>query len=245
MTSHPPRHRIEELLAGPERDPELRTHVEGCADCSARLRAMSDARASFVGRRDPGSFARVIAERSRDAQKKTPVLRRLAVALAAAAVMLLGVRLAMPEPTAIRFKGQASLQVFVQRDGGAEEVTNGQALETGDQLAFVYTLAEAQNLLLLSIDESGAMTRYFPAASASALLSPAARAQLPVGIELDAHRGEERLFALFSRETIDEARARDALQESLRAARARGVGIAGMSPLQLPAQQTSLWFRKP
>jgi hypothetical protein len=245
VTTHPPRHRLEELLAGSLRDAKLRGHVDACAECTARLSAMNEARAAFVGHRDPTSFARLVADRGGLRKQKTSLLRRAGFGLAAAAIVLLGARLAMPEPAAVRFKGPANLEVFVHRNGQTQPVENGQALAAGDQLAFVYTLAEAQSLLLLSIDESGAVTRYFPSESGAAVLSPAARAQLPVGIELDAHHGEERLFALFSRAPIDEPRAREALRQALRDARARGVGIAGMTRPELPAQQSSVWFRKP
>jgi hypothetical protein len=54
--------------------------------------------------------------------------------------------------------------------------------------------------LLLGIDDTGAITRYFPAdGETSATLPAGARVQLPVAIELDHHRGQERIVALTQR----------------------------------------------
>lgn len=227
MTPHLPRHQLEELAADRGR---ADSHLDACAQCTARLRALERARASFLARRDPQSFALTLV-----ARRPKPSATRFApyFLAAAAAIMLLWLR---PDSDAVRYKGSAQkLQTFVQRAGQVQALADGQPLAAGDQLAFVYTLSEPRHLLLISIDETGAIARYY-----SGPLEPATRAQLPVGIELDAHRGEERLFALFSREPIDEARVRAGLKTALREAH----GVAGMK-LLLPVEQTSTWFRKP
>jgi hypothetical protein len=245
IAPHPPRHRIEELVAGRD-DGELRTHVDACAECTKRVQALEQARASFLRRRDPIQFARVVVARREAASRARPRLpgRWASLALAAAAaVCFLWVR--RDAPDAIRLKGGRSLQAFVQRDGRPVALEDGQPLKEGDRLAFTYSLSEARHLLLLSIDDTGAITRYYPVDADHGALAPAARAQLPLGVELDAHRGEERLVALFSREPLDEARAKDALRNALRAAQAQGRGIASMTTLAVPAEQASVWFKKP
>ncbi len=239
MSPHLPRHQLEELAV--RDDAMLRAHVDGCGACSARLQALLSARASFVQERDPQAFARRVFSQRRSRRRPTHWLWAAALA-SAAALLLIWVR----DDDTIRYKGGHNFQVFVQRHGSPEILADGQPLAAGDQLAFAYSLAEPRYLLLLSIDDTGAITKYYPLdARSGSPLGPTTRRPLPVGIELDAHRGEERLVALFSRTPIDETRARDALREALRNAHARGLGVRDMGPLLLPAEQTSVWFRKP
>ncbi len=252
MTAHPSRNRLEELTAGSSRagDAELRTHVDGCGACSARVAAMQAARSAFLRRRTPTEFARSVMGKLRtsSARPKRPrrFLRVAPYVLAAASLVLVCIRLTAPSAGTIRLKGSSRLDVFVRRNGHAQALHDGEALMPGDQLAFAYTIPDARNLLLLSIDDSGIVTRYFPRdASTGSHLGPALRAQLPMGVELDAHRGEERLFALFSRDAIDEAKTRAALERALRDAKSSGGGIASMNRLALPLEQSSVWFRKP
>ncbi len=194
-------------------------------------------------RRDPQAFARQVAARRSEKRQARRWFGPAALFVAAAAALLL---VWLRSEPAIRYKGGHSFQVFVQQHGAPELLADGQALAAGDQLAFAYSLSEPRYLLLLSIDDTGEITKYYPVDAASeSPLRPAARAPLSVGVELDAHRGEERLVALFSREPLDEARVRDALRAALQEARAHGPGIANMGALALHAEQTSVWFRKP
>jgi hypothetical protein len=102
-------------------------------------------------------------------------------------------------------------------------------------------------LLLLGIDDAGTITRYFPDGNivqSSALAAGAGR-QLPVGVELDARPGRERLIALFSAAPLDEVSARAALAAAWRTARAQGKDNSQPFQLALPAEQISLWIDKP
>jgi hypothetical protein len=112
-------------------------------------------------------------------------------------------------------------------------------------LAFVYSLDRPRHLLLLGIDDAGTVTRYFPAqGTGGAPLAASPHAQLPVGIELDARKGEERLYGLFSDSVLDEAEARRALTQALSRARTHGAGIPSMGEVDLPVRAVSVWFRK-
>ncbi|HTU62866.1 MAG TPA: DUF4384 domain-containing protein, partial [Polyangiales bacterium] len=163
-----------------------------------------------------------------------------ALALAVAASLML-------RDSAIRYRGASvSLQAYVQGGAGVHALRDGEVLSGGAQLAFAYTLSEPQHLLLFGIDDAGTITRYFPdedIAEASALPAGAKR-QLPVGIELDARRGRERLIALFSSEPLARDAARAALESAWHQMRARGKGISEPIELALPAQQISVWFEK-
>jgi hypothetical protein len=253
------RHGLERLLVDDPRDAvstEQRAHAATCERCARGLQTLARARAEYVASRPAERFALAVKARaalprsqSRWQQLRWPVAAAAAVALAAVLVTSVrGPSLWSAEPAAIRYKGApAQFQVYVRHGAQTRPLRAGEALAAGDQLAFTYALSRAQHLLLFGIDDAGTIHRYFPepALAPSTVLAPGGPRQLPVGIELDARRGRERLCALFSATPLDEARAREALQRSFSAARARGRGIADLDALPLPATQISVWFEKP
>jgi hypothetical protein len=261
MSEHLARHVLERLLVDDPRDalaPDARAHLSACAPCAARMQAIVLARGEYAAGQPAAQFARAVAERAAARQDAPSVLRWPArrwaagcAALAAAAVIALALRGALSPsgPDAIRYKGPAAaLQVYVRSGAQMHALRQGEGLRAGDQLAFTYTLSQPQHLLLYGIDDAGTVTRYFPdpaLAPAGTTLPAGVTRQLPIGIELDARRGRERLVALFSPAPLDEARARAALAAALQAARTRGDGIAELGELSLPAAQASVWFDKP
>jgi hypothetical protein len=258
VITHLCRHQLEQLVANDLRatvHPALRVHLAACDPCSMRKRALEAARARFLAAYPAADFARAVVEQA--AQPEPPPRRRwqgwsapgvlasAAGSLAIGAAALLWFSRA-PAPPAIRLKGGVSLQAFAKHAGRTSALRDGDALAPGDQLAFEYALDRPRYLLLLGIDDAGAITRYFPAdSSGAAPLAATPRAQLPVGIELDARKGQERLYALFSAAALDEAEARGALIQALFAAHAHGAAIAALRELDLPAHQVTIWFRKP
>lgn len=270
MTEHPPRHQLEELLGHGARAHELRAHLAECERCSERLRNMEAARAVFEREHSASGFARKVMESRRPAPRgfawaaalralasdiarkvtatRRPAPRRgYAWAAAFGALTLAAAAMLMVRESAIRYRGASvSLQAYVQAGTGVHGVHDGEVLSGGAQLAFAYTLSEPQHLLLFGIDDAGTITRYFPdgGIAQSSALPAGAKRQLPVGIELDARRGRERLIALFSTEPLDREAARGALESAWRQVRAHGKDISHPLELALPATQISLWFDK-
>jgi hypothetical protein len=253
MSEHLARHALEELVIDQARiAPELRLHLADCEHCSRRLRGMEHARAQHALEYPAGHFARLVTKAA--AARHAPARPRLhwrwalfggtlTLAIAAAALAWL-----MPSKPVIRYRGSGiSLQAYVRSGTGSRELHQGEALSAGAQLAFTYTVAEPQHLLLFGVDDGGTITRYFPDGNIarSSALSAGATRQLPVGIELDARRGHERLIALFSETVLDEARARAAIETAWREARARGKSVTEPFELPVPARQISLWFDRP
>ena len=247
MSEHLPRHLLEAFLfesGHMSRAPELRAHLAACAHCSGRLRNMEDARAAFAREHSASEFARKVMAAGRPAPR-----RGYAWAAACGALALVALAWALHEPpeAAIRYRGAGvALQAYVQGENGVQALQDGDVLSGGARLAFTYSLNERQHLLLFGIDDTGAITRYFPDGEIvqSSALPAGAKRQLPVGIELDARRGRERLIALFSTRALDHAAARTALESAWRQARARGRGISEPLELALPVKQISLWFDK-
>jgi len=240
MTEHLSRHELEQVIAtetrtspraATRRELKAQAHVLSCDVCTTRRRSIETARARFLELAPADAFVRATLARAANAPAPTPLeKRRVGVRawalgfamLAAAAAAVLWTQ--MPARDAIRLEGTAALEVFVKRGSRVELVRDGDALASGDQLGFVYTLSEPRHLLLLGVDEQGGITRYFPAEGAvAALLRPGARVQLPLGVELDGQRGRERLIAFFGTAPLDELAVRRALGVELERARREGV----------------------
>jgi len=251
MSEHLARHALEELAIDKVRvAPELRLHLAECEHCTRRLHSMEQARAQHALEHPAGDFARLVTKAAAARRSAAPPRLHLRWPLLGGALTMVAVAVAllMPSKPVIRYRGSGiALQAYVRSGAGIRELREGEGLSAGTQLAFSYTLAEPQHLLLFGVDDGGTITRYFPDGSiahTSALAAGATR-QLPVGIELDARRGRERLIALFSDAELDEARARAAIETAWREARTRGKSVTEPFELPVPARQISLWFDKP
>jgi hypothetical protein len=238
MTIHLSGPELERIAAGGQ-PPD---HVAGCGECAARVAAIVDARARYLAAHPPDELVRAARLRVRRRRGGRLSSRRaiavgLSCALAAGALVI-----AWPggDPPAVRTRGASvALVTYVRRGGETFIARDGEALRAGDRLSFVYAAPDARRLLLVGINESGTISRYATGVS----LAPGS-GQLPVGLRLDARRGEERLVAVFGRAEPDEAAVRAALAGSLAAARAEGSGVADMR-LDLSDEHVTLWFRKP
>jgi hypothetical protein len=257
VSDHLPRHHLERLIADDPRlsvRPELQMHLASCHQCATRKRLLEAATARFLSVHPATDFVRAVLAR---ATAPGPVQRRaprvwkarpmlaagLGLLAAAAAVLSLD---RMPGTPDIRLKGGVALQAIAMHGGTTRPLRDGDALSVGDQIAFEYALDRPRHLLLLGIDDEASVTRYFPVDGSRATpLGATRRAQLPIGIQLDAHRGEERLYALFSETALDERAVRAALARALAAQTQRGGGIATMEAIDVPARHVSVWFRKP
>ncbi|HKP56342.1 MAG TPA: hypothetical protein VJV78_06470 [Polyangiales bacterium] len=242
MSGHLTRAQLEQLLADDLRVPAaLRVHAGSCDRCTVRRMALERARARYMSMHPAPEFARVVLERVNAQAPALPKPRRMhylaplaGLAVVAAALFL------WPEPAAIRTKGGISLEVFAKHGASQRPLADGEALAAGDQLAFAYALDRPRYLLLVGVDTGGEVTRYY---ASQAPLAPTRRAQLPVGIELDAGKGDERVYALFADTALDEANVREAVRKGL----AGGRGVQALEQLSLPPSISAftVWYRKP
>ena len=104
-------------------------------------------------------------------------------------------------------KGDATWQVFANRDNKTFAVHDGAELAAGDRIRFIVTPNRARYIIVASVDGSGAATIYYPYNGIQSAPAEGPRSELPGSIVLDAAPGPERLYALFSDEPIA-ARAR-------------------------------------
>jgi hypothetical protein len=138
---------------------------------------------------------------------------QLAGALAAAiaiAVLLPQWRNKAAEPE-LSNKGGPSLRIVGRHEGKIFQVLDGDHLAPGDEMRFVVEGGSWPYLLIGSIDATGTASTYFPYAAEESGRLEGAQSVLPGSIVLDASRGPERVFALFSREPIQAKALKSAL----------------------------------
>jgi hypothetical protein len=212
----------------------LQAHAVDCLHCAVALAELHDARAELLGSA-PEQAARQAATEIRARSQPARPPRRLRVAnaalpaLAAAAVIVLlaGARIgrsvsqprtATAPDTSLapaRAKGSLTMAITCRRGDRLFSVQDGAALQAGDRLRFVYTTAVAGFLTVFSVDDRGALSAFYPADRLSAQPAPAGPQWLPGSIELDDHRGQERIFALWSEHPVDDAAVRAAVARLL------------------------------
>jgi hypothetical protein len=100
---------------------------------------------------------------------------------------------------ASRVKGGVSLAVFVRGADGEPQVRQDGVYFPGERIQFAYSCDHRNRLVLLSIDEEGRMTTYYPAEGDSAVVVQQGQdLPLPNSIELDSYVGRELYVAFFS-----------------------------------------------
>lgn len=138
----------------------------------------------------------------------------------------------------VRAKGHFALAVYCKRGERVFSVHDGDNLLPGDRLRFAYTKEAAGYLTLFAVEDSGKIFPYYPEGTLGTVrVNEGAEVLLPGAVELDEHRGWERIFAVWSTRALD--------PKQLRAA----VGAHGDwrdgKQLELEGEQVSLLVERP
>lgn len=185
---------LEAFLLEPERSPAA-PHVATCADCAARLARMREEGEEFRRVVFPATVGAV-----EDAMAKRPFRWRLllvpagALAAALVAFVLVG-RQGPPEDYEYGVKGTGmALAVYVNAQEGARAVTDGAPVPANAALRFKVQPAKDCWLWIMSVDESGEISRLYPPKG----IPPDRRRTGPVpgGAVLDGQPGPERIYAV-------------------------------------------------
>jgi hypothetical protein len=110
-------------------------------------------------------------------------------------------------------------------------------------LRFAYTVAKPGFLLVFGMDDRGVLFPYYQEQSLLGVpVEAGSRVLLPGSVELDGHRGWERIFALWSEGALREDLVRRAAASALGAASG---DLQRTTTLDLPVEQVSFLLRKP
>jgi hypothetical protein len=105
---------------------------------------------------------------------------------------------AVGEDSDIAIKGDASWQVFANRDGQTFAVRDHTELAAGDRIRFVVLPGGARYLLIASVDGDRGVTVYYPYHGERSAAIDGVRFELAGSIVLDDASGPERIFAILS-----------------------------------------------
>lgn len=178
---------------GDEHSERVRQHATACQDCSRALAAISAA--------DDPLARRGAAPRA----GRRALIWTLALAIPAAAIAVVVPRLGGSPASDLQAKGgdaRPALEIFARRGAHPFRVGADTPLRSGDEIRFVVHRPEGlSHVMIASVEESGTTNLYFPfgAGGSVEVAGAGGRAELPGAIVLDASRGPERVFALFSR----------------------------------------------
>jgi hypothetical protein len=231
----------------PDRPPEFTVHVGTCARCSSILADISDARALLLGA-DPAEAsaraARVIFETAQQRKGLRRWLKYLVPVLLvpATAALLVLARPSLPSHGS-GIKGGLIVETYCKREGRVFPAVDGGDYRVGDQLRFAYTQDRPGFLLVFGVDDTGKVFPYYEEdALVGTPVQPGARVFLPGSVQLDAHKGWERIYLLWTQSPLPDSAVRPAVAASLSAANG---DLRRTSALDLPVEQVSLLLRRP
>jgi hypothetical protein len=237
----------------PERPAEFVAHVGGCGRCADVLADISDARSLLLGA-DPAEAslraARNILEVARQRRGRRRWLRFLAPAflIPAAAALLLIVRPVLHlngagDRAGTAIKGGLIVETYCKRGDKVFPAVEGGEFVEGDRLRFAYSQDKPGYLLVFGVDDQGRVFPYYEErALVGVRVEAGARVLLPDSVQLDNHKGWERIFALWAEAQFADDVVRAAVGAALSAADS---DIRRMTALDLPVEQVSMLLRRP
>jgi len=244
-----------------ERSPDASDHLRTCARCAAALAELELARQELLGV-DPHAQSLVAARAilARVAERRRKAWWRFVVPLAltpvaAAAMLLLLVTRGAPAPDTtvsgaarhvagtVRAKGALLVEAFCKRGDSVFPVKDGDDFVAGDRLRFAYTKDQAGVLLVFGVDDAGRLFPYYrDDALAGVTAPPGSQVMLPESVELDDHHGWERVFAVWTPDTLGQDAIRTAVAQALAAVEG---DIRQAARLPVQAEQVSFLLRRP
>jgi hypothetical protein len=142
----------------------------------------------------------------------------------------------------VAIKGDASWQVFANRNGQTFAVHDRTDLAAGDRIRFVVLPDGGNYLLVASVDGGGGVTVYYPYNGERSAAIDGVRFELAGSIVLDDSPGPERIFAIVSDAPVEAASVTARLRE-VAAGGANAIRATRTLPLHARAQ-LSLVFEK-
>ena len=144
----------------------------------------------------------------------------------------------------------AGLQFFVWRDSAAVEGREGGVYREDEQIRFTYWSGENDYLVVLSIENSGQVTVYYPDGGRGE--DPSRSLRIPRGrnialegsVVLNDYVGRERFFALFSTEPLSVAQVRETASRAFLALGGDAGDVRALTRLPLDVPQATFWIEK-
>jgi len=182
--------------------PEVTSHLTVCLDCSARLEAMEAERIHFHQYVRPATHDRLLERHGARSWRRRFIWGLGVPVLAAAAFVLMPAAPVQNEAEYVGTKGRADdggshrlrFATYVQEAGKVRAVSNGESLPADATIRFQVWPDEPCWLSIVSVDQSGVVSRVYPAEGAATETSRGG--PVPGGAVLDGQPGFERFYAI-------------------------------------------------
>ena len=177
-------------------------HLKSCLECNRKLEQLKKERAEFLQAHPFESLgARARAKQKSIASQFAPVY-----ALAAMLALVVGLSLVLrprEREDTYRMKGATGIAMFVKAGEDRAEKRTRHVYYPGEYIQIEYSCAEADKLILLSIDSAGAISMYYPTEGDTSVVVPKGQNMpLPNSILLDDYIGRELFVAVFSKQPL-------------------------------------------
>jgi hypothetical protein len=193
MNRHPSELALEAYLLD-RGSSKVAPHLAGCERCRARIARMEREGDDFRRFVLPATLDAVLEKNAPDRRKRWLWLLGIAP-VAAAAALIVSIRPSRPPEGYVGEKGGLSLVAYLGAPGGARMVLDGQTVLPSAAVRFSVSPAGRCNLWVFSVDESGQISRIYPAQGdgGAPVSKPGA---LPGGAVLDGRAGLERFYGV-------------------------------------------------
>jgi len=235
------------------RSAEIGSHVKACSRCTAIVAGITESRALLLGADPEATSLRVAKDILATAARRRPARRvwrflvpALLVPVTALALFALKPSVISPVPAdrpgGIGVKGKLIVEAFCKRGEEVFPLSESGEFVEGDRLRFAYSKPSPGKLMIFSVDDNGVVSPYYQENGLSPMdVAAGDKLMLPGSIELDNHKGWERVFAVWSSEPIADDLVRKAVAEAFSAAEG---DVRRISSLDLPAEQVSFLLRR-
>jgi hypothetical protein len=177
----------------------IAAHILTCDLCRSYVETFSSENAAFIGAHP---FEATVPAAAAPARRTVPFRMRTIYGIAAsiAIAFTTGYLFHAREPAlSSRIKGSVGLTLYVKTTQGEIEKRREQVYTAGERIQFLYSCDTHNKFMLLSIDTTGTVTRYYPASGDSSdALEPGQDIPLSHSIQLDEYAGKEVFIGVFS-----------------------------------------------
>jgi len=183
-------------------------HVEKCTTCRNFLENLAQEKADFLQ-----EFPNAPITSSVHSEPKNRIYFPTRQLFALAATLILIVSggyllfrlpiLSTQSTNTTRIKGATGISIYVKTNNGTAEVRDDLLFTPGEQIQFVYSCGGHNRFMLVSIDENGTISTYYPSeGDSSVILKKGNNIPLPNSIILDDYIGKELFVAVFSEDVL-------------------------------------------
>jgi hypothetical protein len=195
-----------------ERSRELREHIQGCLYCRGFLEKLESEKALFLQKHPYESAAPDLSAAESGSSSKGLYAAAALLALFLTAGLYFFTNPREPET---RIKGETGIEIHVKEAGQAAVSRTEHVYYPGEYIQVSYSCGKENMFTLMSIDETGKITCYFPAAQESSMvLERGAGIPLPNSSVLDDYLGRELFMAVFSEQKLDLSEVKDGIRRS-------------------------------